>query len=167
MDTREIPATKAADTTVPWRVLWDICVFAIPKTFLPQEEMVLAHTGIMGPTLFLKKAPFFCKKNFLVKKHFLGPKWYLLRRLVLPFFCFFSSFSLINVPPTLCIAFYLCCCSFSFSLSWDINFLVTRHLKHLHMWSIYITSTLYVTNVIFCLNMQRRSGVMHKSKVIL
>ena len=46
MDTRETPATKAAESTAPWRAPGDICALAIHKTFLTQEVNVLAHTGM-------------------------------------------------------------------------------------------------------------------------
>ena len=44
MDTRETPATKAAEAVAPQEP-GDICTFATQRTFLTQEEMVLAQTG--------------------------------------------------------------------------------------------------------------------------
>ena len=46
MDTREIPATKAAEAAAPQREPEDICVLATRRSFLTQEEMVLAQTGL-------------------------------------------------------------------------------------------------------------------------
>ena len=43
MDARETPAVKATDPTAPWMVQRDMCTFTIPKSFLVQEEMVLAQ----------------------------------------------------------------------------------------------------------------------------
>ena len=43
MDTKEMPATKAVDTTAPYRVPEDICAFVITKASLTEEEIVLAH----------------------------------------------------------------------------------------------------------------------------
>ena len=48
MDTREIPANKAVYTAAPQQVPRGLCALAIPKTFLTQEEISLAHTGICG-----------------------------------------------------------------------------------------------------------------------
>ena len=45
MVTRDTPATKAAEAATPWREPRDICALATPRTFLTQEEMVLAQTG--------------------------------------------------------------------------------------------------------------------------
>ena len=45
MVTRETPAAKAAEAATPQREPGDICALAIPRTFLTQEEMVLAQTG--------------------------------------------------------------------------------------------------------------------------
>ena len=45
MDTRETPAAKAAEAATPWREPGDICALATQRTFLTQEEMVLAQTG--------------------------------------------------------------------------------------------------------------------------
>ena len=47
METKEPQATKAPDTVAPQRVSRDICAFAVPKTFLTQEEIILAHTGML------------------------------------------------------------------------------------------------------------------------
>ena len=46
MDTREIPATKVANTAAPHRIPGDICAIAITKTFLTQNEIILEHTGM-------------------------------------------------------------------------------------------------------------------------
>ena len=46
MDTRETPATKDAEAAAPWREPGDICALAAGRTFLTQEEMVLAQTGL-------------------------------------------------------------------------------------------------------------------------
>ena len=45
METRETPATKAAEAAAPQREPGDICALAKPRTFLTQEEMVLAQTS--------------------------------------------------------------------------------------------------------------------------
>ena len=45
MDTTETPATKAAEAAVPKREPRDIYALATQRTFLTQEEMVLAQTG--------------------------------------------------------------------------------------------------------------------------
>ena len=45
MVTRETPAAKAAEAATPWRQPRDICALATQRTFLTQEEMVLAQTG--------------------------------------------------------------------------------------------------------------------------
>ena len=45
MVTRETPAAKAAEAATPRREPRDICALATPRTFLTQEEMVLAQTG--------------------------------------------------------------------------------------------------------------------------
>ena len=45
MVTRETPAAKAAEAATPQREPRDICALATPRTFLTQEEMVLAQTG--------------------------------------------------------------------------------------------------------------------------
>ena len=45
MVTRETPAAKAAEAATPQREPGDICALATPRTFLTQEEMVLAQTG--------------------------------------------------------------------------------------------------------------------------
>ena len=42
MDTRETPATKAAEVAAPG----DICALATQRTFLTQEEIVLAQTSL-------------------------------------------------------------------------------------------------------------------------
>ena len=47
MVTRETPAAKAAEAATPWREPGDICALATPRTFLTQEEMVLAQTGCL------------------------------------------------------------------------------------------------------------------------
>ena len=46
MDTRETPATKAADIAAQQRAPGDICAFVKLKTFLTQKEILSAHTGI-------------------------------------------------------------------------------------------------------------------------
>ena len=46
MVTREISVTKAAETATPLRDPRDICALATQRTFLTQEEMVLAQTGL-------------------------------------------------------------------------------------------------------------------------
>ena len=45
MVTKETPAAKAAEAATPWREHRDICALATTRTFLTQEEMVLAQTG--------------------------------------------------------------------------------------------------------------------------
>ena len=45
MVTRETPAVKAAEAATPWREPRDVCALATQRTFLTQEEMVLAQTG--------------------------------------------------------------------------------------------------------------------------
>ena len=45
MVTREAPPVKAAEATTPWRESRDICALATQRTFLTQEEMLLAQTG--------------------------------------------------------------------------------------------------------------------------
>ena len=45
MDTRETPAAKAVEAVTPQREPRDICALATQRTFLTQEEMVLAQTG--------------------------------------------------------------------------------------------------------------------------
>ena len=45
MVTRQTPAAKAAEAATPWRETRDICALATQRTFLTQEEMVLAQTG--------------------------------------------------------------------------------------------------------------------------
>ena len=46
MVTKETPAPKAMDTAAPQRVPGYICASAIPKTFLTQDEIILAHMGL-------------------------------------------------------------------------------------------------------------------------
>ena len=46
MDTRETPATKAADAEAPWTELREICALVILKTFLTQEEIILIHVAM-------------------------------------------------------------------------------------------------------------------------
>ena len=43
MDTRETPALKAVQAATPWREPGNICALAAQRTFLTQEEMVLAQ----------------------------------------------------------------------------------------------------------------------------
>ena len=45
MDTRETPAAKAAEAAAPQRESGDICALATQRTFLTQEETVLAQQG--------------------------------------------------------------------------------------------------------------------------
>ena len=45
MDTRETPAVKAAEAATPQRESRGICALITQRTFLTQEEMVLAQTG--------------------------------------------------------------------------------------------------------------------------
>ena len=45
MVTRETPVAKAAEAAIPQREPGDICALATQRTFLTQEEMVLAQTG--------------------------------------------------------------------------------------------------------------------------
>ena len=47
----ETPAAKAAEVATPQRELRDICALATQRTFLTQEEMVLAQTGQCCPLL--------------------------------------------------------------------------------------------------------------------
>ena len=46
MVTRETPAAKAAEAATPQREPRDICALATRRTFLTQEEMVLAQTHL-------------------------------------------------------------------------------------------------------------------------
>ena len=46
MDTRDAPAAKAEDAEAPQRVTRDTCALEILRTFLTQEEIILAHTGM-------------------------------------------------------------------------------------------------------------------------
>ena len=46
MVTRETQATKVADPTAPQRVPGDISALAVLKTFLTQEKIIIAHTGL-------------------------------------------------------------------------------------------------------------------------
>ena len=46
MDTQETPAAKTADIAAPLTETGDICVLTIQRTFLTQEQMVLAQTGL-------------------------------------------------------------------------------------------------------------------------
>ena len=55
MVTRETPAAKAAEAAIPQIEPTDICALATQRTFLTQEEMVLAETGQC--CLFNPKAP--------------------------------------------------------------------------------------------------------------
>ena len=55
MDTRETPATKAAEATAPQREPGDLCALATQRTFLTQEEMVVAQTGLCCLLLPKKK----------------------------------------------------------------------------------------------------------------
>ena len=48
-DTRITPLAKAADTTTSQRVSREICAFAMLKTFLNKDEIMLAHTGMCYP----------------------------------------------------------------------------------------------------------------------
>ena len=45
MDTKETPATQAAEAAAPPREPGDICASATQRTFLTQEEIALAQTG--------------------------------------------------------------------------------------------------------------------------
>ena len=54
---------KAADTAAPQNVPTDICAFAIIKTVLTQEEIILAHTGLYCLLLPKKKKTKKNKKN--------------------------------------------------------------------------------------------------------
>ena len=44
---RKTPATKAVDTATPQWVMEDIFVLLISKTFLAQEEIILAHRLVL------------------------------------------------------------------------------------------------------------------------
>ena len=55
MDTRETPATKAEEAAAPQREPRIICALATQRTFLTQEEMVLAQTGLCCPLLHKKE----------------------------------------------------------------------------------------------------------------
>ena len=46
MDPRKPPAAKSAEAAAPWREPTDICALAAQRTFLTQEQMVLAQTGL-------------------------------------------------------------------------------------------------------------------------
>ena len=46
INTGEMQAAKAADTTALQRAPGDISAFMTPKTFLNQEEIILAHTSM-------------------------------------------------------------------------------------------------------------------------
>ena len=47
MDTREMAAMEVANTAAPQRVPRDKGAFAIPKTFLTNEGIILKHTGML------------------------------------------------------------------------------------------------------------------------
>ena len=49
MNTRETPATKAADAAGPQRVYKDLCALTILKTPLSQEEIILEQSGMCYP----------------------------------------------------------------------------------------------------------------------
>ena len=51
MDTRETPAAKAAEAATPQRQPRDICALATQRTFLTQEEMVLANAAYCYPKI--------------------------------------------------------------------------------------------------------------------
>ena len=68
MDTRETPAAKAVEAAAPWREPGDTCTVATERTFLTQEEMVLAQTGLY--CLLLPKKE---KSHMIIWLH---PKWF-------------------------------------------------------------------------------------------
>ena len=69
MDTRETPATKAVEVAAPQREPRDICALATQRTFLTQEEMVLAQTGLCCLLLPIKEK----SHTQSIRLH---PKWF-------------------------------------------------------------------------------------------
>ena len=74
MVNRETPAAKAVEAADPQREPGDICALVTERTFLTQEEMVLAQTGLCCLLLPQKRKSHVIHQASLEMAHYVSNK---------------------------------------------------------------------------------------------